>query len=580
VVARPAPHALTQKKTSPAPPSVYRPRPAPRALQAKEVVGRAAVVAVKATPKTPAAPPVYRPQPAPRVLQPKAARPGAVRPSAPPAYRPQPAPKCLQPRAAVPTAPAPYRPGPPHAAPPPRQARPAQNVLQAKPAVAAPAASPARPSPVQAPAGLPPRAPAPSLTVLRGVIQRALDDLDPDPDPNSNPNPRQRKRHPKRKKESSDNEDDDGGGDGESVVPPKKKQNTRKQGFSKAFIHRETKSVTVPYNTTFEGHWKSDTEVSGTRDFSGERGRQILRHISSQLFHYTRENLKQNKEQEFQAMSVNGRILVAANEDGSISALVADLKQKAEEFAAKSVDVETPPLHPLIEILQTPYVNDQRTKTNSWKMRQVFTGGRSFPGFSAVETLLQIVRQTDFYEIISAANAGQCARAITGETSKEKIILVTGGKLHAEQKLLLALYRSGATDAAEIFGKKRPCTGCFLTLLFAWQKLHMPITFNTHPGGYWGTAREGLMQLFKAAKNKGETTPEDAVTWLREQLAALQTYQSPTLVEGTVRSNIRPRTLKIDEKVLNTETNKMVPKNPLDETGYDSPSETDIDDEL
>src|SRR5947209_15804610 len=97
---------IQQKRTTPVAPPVYRPQPAPRALQPKAAAPQAKKAPVAppvATKGVPAAPPAYRPQPTPKVLQRKTAisqQPSpATRPQrgAPPAYRPQPTPRVLQP---------------------------------------------------------------------------------------------------------------------------------------------------------------------------------------------------------------------------------------------------------------------------------------------------------------------------------------------------------------------------------------------------------------------------------------------------------------------------------------------------
>ncbi len=122
-------------RTRPVARPVYRPQPAPKALQPKAVF----TAAPRRNP--PASPPVYRPQPAPRVLQPKV--PDAARnltpPQAPAVYRPEPK-KVVQPKATPQT----HRPAQapkPAQAPPVYRPRSAPSVLQTKtaPTATAPA---------------------------------------------------------------------------------------------------------------------------------------------------------------------------------------------------------------------------------------------------------------------------------------------------------------------------------------------------------------------------------------------------------------------------------------------------------
>lgn len=75
---------IQQARKAPAAPPVYRPQPAPKALQRKA----AAPPHMGANQRLPVAPPVYRPQPVPKVLQ----RKGAGAPQRPPQVRPNPPP--------------------------------------------------------------------------------------------------------------------------------------------------------------------------------------------------------------------------------------------------------------------------------------------------------------------------------------------------------------------------------------------------------------------------------------------------------------------------------------------------------
>lgn len=84
-------------------PSVYRPSPVSKVLQAKQCSHAPMAPNAKTSRQPPNAPSVYRPQPAPKVLQPKTAGPPKPTvshtrqtPATPPVYRPQPAPRVLQ----------------------------------------------------------------------------------------------------------------------------------------------------------------------------------------------------------------------------------------------------------------------------------------------------------------------------------------------------------------------------------------------------------------------------------------------------------------------------------------------------
>lgn len=339
---------------------------------------------------------------------------------------------------------------------------------------------------------------------------------------------------------------------GPKIAPAKKKKGaTGPRGFSKASADRTFKSVTLPSKTTFSGRWTANITVSGSRSFSSDRDAQVLRHVSAQLFWYIRNQLGHSSEQEVQSMYINDRILIAANEDGSIRALAQDFQKKAKDHIRK--------------ILEQMQEKDERSRVNALKLTSLLSGKRVFNKIAAVDTLMAIVENGSFAEV-DISDAQGCKDAITKSSYKQKLVLtVGGGDLHAEQKLVLALYQSGSKGAV-VYGKKRPCTACLATLKFANDKLKLGIRHNLHPGGYWGTANQGLVNLVKLAVQRNALTAKEAQQWLDTHTQGHQTYQSQPVVKGKKR------------KTLVTQTVAFDPSRLAGESIYDSASESEGED--
>jgi hypothetical protein len=366
-----------------------------------------------------------------------------------------------------------------------------------------------------------------------------------------------------------------------SIVQPgigkNKKLKTKKakghKRLSKAYMDRELKGVTKPSAVTFTGRWTGKTKVSGTKSFTINRGGQMLRQISTQLFWHVKDKLSQNKEQEVQSMLVNDRILVAANLDGSLTALADALKEDVKGYAQDLAATQAGQLvairrHPLRTILESDRANDERATGYGRKLSGVF-GGRRLAGDINLASLIASVSTADFFQTIDISTAPNCQDAITNANGRHKIIFVTGGggEVHAEQKLLTALVKSGYAGQAQIYGKKRPCVGCFLTLTFVREKLGKNISYNTHPGGYWATALPALLETAQRAIESGGVDHATAVAWLHDQAVALQTYQTHALSSGVQRSTL-------------VETEENFGDNDdidVDRTGYDTGSDSEPD---
>ncbi|MFY1826061.1 hypothetical protein ACN47A_09120, partial [Myxococcus fulvus] len=326
-------------------------------------------------------------------------------------------------------------------------------------------------------------------------------------------------------------------------------------------MNREFKAVTREGNVTFVGRWTGKMVRRGAASFTGRRDAQVLRHISLQLFHYVRNTLAQGSEQEVQAMLVNGRIVIAANLDASIAALFMQLNQLAADSQPSTA------LQELLRSVHQP--DDKRSEGAAKKLGGLFAGTRTL---STMPTALTVLENDDedLFQALDYSKERDCVAKLTGDDHDGRFILVTAGGdgIHAEQKLLLALLRSGSQSEVEIFGKKRPCVGCYLALCFARDELGLRIQFNPHPGGFWVPGAKGFIELFKQAKALArQHASADICEWIHAQATRLVTNQTQPLAADSKRSSLR------DEQV------SFVAKGTVDSdyTGNDSPSDSDPD---
>jgi hypothetical protein len=336
-------------------------------------------------------------------------------------------------------------------------------------------------------------------------------------------------------------------------IKKKKKMATspRAGKFTKVGLDRKFKAVTLSTPITFVGRWTPTVKISGVRSFTNDRDAQVLRHLSAQLFWYVRNELNQKGEQEVQAMAVNGRILVAANDDESMRKLEESLKSGGKGHLKK--------------ILEKQQEKDERSRTNALKLSRLFEGKRKFDtkAWSGVSDLIAIVAN-DAFHLVDISDEKGCIDALTNSNYNQKLILtVGGGELHAEQKLIVALYQAKQTGGT-VFGKKRPCTACAATFKFANDKLNLKILHNHHHGGYWSTSNPGLHLLVGLAIQRKAVTDKEANLWLEDLVKETQSYQSVPLLKGVKRNTLKTRTIKLDPSLF-------------EDTGYDSGSDSETE---
>jgi hypothetical protein len=295
------------------------------------------------------------------------------------------------------------------------------------------------------------------------------------------------------------------------------------------------------------GNWPAEVTVRGQRSFDGERVRQVLRHLSTMIFHYAKSQV--SGEQEVQAMLVNERIFVSSNDRASMALFSGSLAPEAV-------------FDRLLGGGALPS-GDSRAQGDLNKLRALIAGDRidDITEDDGERAALESMKTTVLGAIQDpASNVQHCgidaaAALISDGSAANKLIFVYGlDTAHAEQNLIIAYVRSGASTPAQIFGKKRPCAGCALTFLYAVQVLKRAITHNGRAGGFWKPALPALVNLMK----ERNASIEDAHAFVAEH--------HPTVAHRTKRPG------------ESGNSNKARTDTKAEETGYDSPSDSEAED--
>lgn len=394
---------------------------------------------------------------------------------------------------------------------------------------------------------------------------------------------------------------------GTSTGSKKKQQGMKRKReepkkYSRENVSTLLQGVTQPSSMIQSGRWTPNMNVRGLQSFSNKRQARVLRWLASQIFWFIKktDSLKSKKEDEVQAMLVNDRILISANRDQSIAALISYLKRKnkseLEQYKLELEEAEEqqkkrqrklsrkgkeedddeppsipPPFNPLYDILLTPQNNDRRSERNSEHFTEVFEGTK-YPGDESVNVLVAFALDTESGFVgVDISSEEDCREKIESSDYEGTMLFVNAGspqKMHAEQKLVQALYRSGHKGRAYIYGKKRPCTGCSLTLRFAREWMGLDILYNDNPGGFWEPALFGLDSVVKNYKPSSGDDRVAIYLWMHEKIMTeLQTmYQSKFQTQKTELIKLRgdrKKTFKSKDSV-----NRF-------ESAYDSCSETD-----
>lgn len=336
------------------------------------------------------------------------------------------------------------------------------------------------------------------------------------------------------------------------MMPAAKKQKKISQAALNNVIKDEQEEQDWDYATGHmgSGQWTEEVTVRAPYSFEEQRVRQVLRHLSTAVYFYVKAQV--DKEQEVQAMYVNNRLLFSSN-------LPASMAQLRNLGSQEIFDI----------FLSCEYVPDseKRALGDIDKLRALIGGDRlenmdisdeDAEALAAIkEMVISAINEPDNYFL--QCSLATAPKYITDDEYENSIIFVKGDNpVHAEQNLILAYYQSGTKQAGLIYGKKRPCTGCYLTFAYAVKVLKCNLTYSEKPGGFWKPAVKGLWKLI--ISQKGPAKIEDVEDFVEKNL--------PAMTNRTQRTGAEQ-----DDDYTKERGNQKG-----EETGYDSPSDSEAED--
>lgn len=259
------------------------------------------------------------------------------------------------------------------------------------------------------------------------------------------------------------------------------------------------------------GKWMEEGRASGRTPKSDIRDLQLLSQLSQAMIDYVIHTEKQNT-QEVEAMAVNGRVIVSANEQATVVKIgQATLEKILEAESAEQTRAKREKLSSVaaaISFEEGEELGDQERVGIDRLTRMEVDSRFSEEQASGVQSVLVALTKTlrGGLDVVNGGSPEAVAALITDDSYKGRIITIDANSkmvkvkdktqevacTHAEQNLVYSLILSDHNDGASIAGGKRPCTICWLSLSLAKDKGYK-IRFNQHPGGYWSTTTlEGL----------------------------------------------------------------------------------------
>lgn len=258
-----------------------------------------------------------------------------------------------------------------------------------------------------------------------------------------------------------------------------------------------------------KGKWMEEGTASASRPRSADRHLHLLNQFSEILLGQVKGS------QEIEAMLVNGRIVISANEQKNtvekLAGLPLDevLRKEAERLESEEGFAARKGRHLGQTAVALAMKDDDRDPTDTElsgmdRLARYETDSIRFPDQAeSVSDILATLKKimTDKLKPVMAGDPAKAGDYIRNGKYQGNIIVVDawdgsqGTCSHAEQNLLSALLDSGHKSGAVIAGGKRPCTVCWLSLMLV-NAHGYNVTFNTHPGGFWdGTTYKGLHRI-------------------------------------------------------------------------------------
>lgn len=309
------------------------------------------------------------------------------------------------------------------------------------------------------------------------------------------------------------------------TVKLKKGSTKNTQGDSASSMDIASGASTMRALDYGNGTWALSGLASGPVPKGGRRDLQLLSQLSQLLFNALAK--KNVKTYEVEAMVVNGRILVSANEPPATAAL-ATLKlndivpdcwstRAVKKQTTGNVAWEKVKPRKIADICAALLPSDPAravaAKVGLRRLIQLQVDCQLVPDqhnqVSAILTTLHTMLNSNL-TLIKGGDRDAVARLINDPGHAGKIIVVDAvTRSHAEQNLVAAAIAAAlrptnaltpreklqALGPISVAGCKRPCSTCWFTIALA-RRYGLDIHCNWHPGGLWkGSTQAGMQNV-------------------------------------------------------------------------------------
>lgn len=252
------------------------------------------------------------------------------------------------------------------------------------------------------------------------------------------------------------------------------------------------------------------------RSYRSQEDVRFLRYISTFFFHYV--NAYCRGDAEVEAMLLADRLLLSSNSPRAMRELFELMKTEPT----------------LLDTLrsQPPPETDTRGVRVNENLYQIISTPEPR---SEAALLLQSLSLEDIGDSLRLVGPSKVSEVLTSPDYSEKLILVEGLNIHAEQKLMLALVGSSLPKSTQVIirGKKRPCFGCWLCLNFVKEVAGFSnLEFNARPGKAWVGSIKSIERLFEVATKAG-VGKQTVIAWLEEKKRQFDSFQTFVTVSGS-----------------------------------------------
>lgn len=263
------------------------------------------------------------------------------------------------------------------------------------------------------------------------------------------------------------------------------------------------------------GKFDSDSQLRGAKSYADHPGTLVMLHVSRALYNYM--IAKVGKVTEVQMLCVGSRIVACANESVAdrflesfktttkmtLLGLIKKVAGKPRKFEYRTGDKTGVPY----QVLKFSHDLSMReiSRLQPEQAAQVLAEAADTDEENIVRSVVDAVAAGKTWEGGSYANA---IAWLTDPRTENGVFWMdppTVKWCHAEGALVALLVESGATGKALIAGTMRPCTGCYLTLRYARERLGVDLLgAPTHNGGFWETTQLNGMLALVNAFNEGQ----------------------------------------------------------------------------